>query len=55
MHDSLHHPQVNDTDIMSMTHEEAATVLKNAGDSVKLLVEYKPDGVCVCVCVCVCF
>lgn len=35
--------KVNDTDIMSMTHEEAATVLKNAGDSVKLLVEYKPD------------
>jgi len=34
---------VNDTDISSATHEEAARVLKSAGSSVKLSVQYKPD------------
>jgi len=34
---------VNDTDISRATHEEAARVLKGAGSSVKLSVQYKPD------------
>ena len=35
--------QVNNTDLRNSTHEEAAWVLKNAGDNVPLIVEAAPE------------
>ena len=35
--------KVNDNDIAQATHEEAARVLKGAGNLVKLSVQYRPE------------
>ncbi|CAH1781914.1 unnamed protein product [Owenia fusiformis] len=34
---------VNDTDLREATHEQAATTLKNAGDTVEIVAQYKPE------------
>ena len=45
----LHHLllslQVNNTDLQTATHEQAAQTLKNAGSEVTLVVQYRPEGI----------
>lgn len=36
--------QVNGTDLRQATHEEAAHCLKNAGDTVEVVCQYRPEG-----------
>lgn len=35
---------MNGKDLLLATHEEAAGALKTAGDTVELVVQYRPDG-----------
>lgn len=50
--ESVGHPrtcspsQVNGVDLRSATHEQAAIALKNAGQTVTIIAQYKPDGAC---------
>ena len=41
--------QVNNTDLQTATHEQAAQTLKNAGSEVTLVVQYRPEGKFFCV------
>ena len=36
--------QVNANDLRRATHEEAAAVLKGAGDTVEIVCQYRPEG-----------
>ena len=36
--------QVNGNDLRRATHEEAAAVLKGAGDTVEIVCQYRPEG-----------
>ena len=36
--------QVNSHDLRRATHEEAAAVLKGAGDTVDIVCQYRPEG-----------
>ena len=36
--------QVNGVDLRMATHEQAAAALKNAGQTVTILAQYRPDG-----------
>lgn len=36
--------QVNGVDLRSATHEQAAAALKNAGQTVTLVAQYRPEG-----------
>ena len=40
--------QVNGTDLRHATHEEAAHCLKNAGDAVEIVCQYRPEGESLC-------
>lgn len=40
----LCHPQVNGVDLRMATHEQAAAALKNAGQTVTIIAQYRPDG-----------
>lgn len=37
-------PQVNGVDLRNATHEQAALALKNAGQTVTIIAQYKPEG-----------
>lgn len=37
-------PQVNGVDLRMATHEQAAAALKNAGQTVTIIAQYRPDG-----------
>ena len=36
--------QVNGIDLRNATHEQAAAVLKGAGETVEIIAQYKPEG-----------
>lgn len=36
--------QVNGVDLRMATHEQAAAALKNAGQTVTIIAQYRPDG-----------
>lgn len=36
--------QVNGVDLRTATHEQAAAALKNAGQTVTLVAQYRPEG-----------
>lgn len=36
--------QVNGVDLSSATHEQAAAALKNAGQTVTIVAQYRPEG-----------
>lgn len=36
--------QVNGMDLKTSTHEEAAAALKNAGQAVTIVAQYRPEG-----------
>lgn len=36
--------QVNGVDLTSATHEQAAAALKNAGQTVTIVAQYRPEG-----------
>ena len=38
--------QVNGVDLREATHEQAATVLKSSGDTVEIIAQYQPEGLC---------
>lgn len=47
--------QVNGIDLREANHEQAASVLKGAGNDVEIVAQYKPEGTCnVCFMVIVC-
>lgn len=42
--DFLYNLQVNGVDLKAATHEQAATALKNAGQAVTIVAQYRPEG-----------
>lgn len=42
--DFLYYLQVNGVDLKAATHEQAAAALKNAGQAVTIVAQYRPEG-----------
>lgn len=40
----LYYLQVNGVDLKAATHEQAAAALKNAGQAVTIVAQYRPEG-----------